>query len=159
MVGRSGKSPTASSIFLAAGMIMGVLNVTPDSFSDGGEFLSTEKAARAADQMAAKARRLSMLAANRRGPAPNPFSAEEELRRVVPVIEKLRAKIDIFISIDTSKAEVAGAAMDAGASIINDVTGGRGDDGNDVAGRKRNAGIHHHAHAGQSADDADRAAL
>src|SRR5205085_5676501 len=55
-------------------------------------------------------------------------SADEELRRVIPVIEKLRAKIDIFISIDTSKAEVASAAIEAGATIVNDVTGGRGDE-------------------------------
>ena len=62
-------------------------------------------------------------------PGAEPVAAEEELRRVIPVIEKLRAKIDAVISIDTSKAQVARAAVQAGASIVNDVTGGRGDAG------------------------------
>src|SRR5437660_12769658 len=74
-------------------------------------------------------------------PGAEPVSAEEELRRVVPVIEELKAKIDIVISIDTSKSEVAKAALGAGASIINDVTGGRGDEKMLPLAAKRNAAL------------------
>jgi dihydropteroate synthase len=121
------------------GMIMGVLNVTPDSFSDGGEYFSVEKAVERGLQIAADGAQIIDVGGESTRPGAEPISAEEELRRVIPVIEKLRAKVDIrstslrfaqekfFISIDTSKAEVAKAALDAGASIVNDVTGGRGD--------------------------------
>jgi dihydropteroate synthase len=109
------------------GMIMGVLNVTPDSFSDGGEYLSVEKAVKRGLQITAEGAQIIDVGGESTRPGAEAISAEEELRRVIPVIEKLRAKVDIFISIDTSKAEVAKAALDAGASLVNDVTGGRGD--------------------------------
>jgi dihydropteroate synthase len=109
------------------GMIMGVLNVTPDSFSDAGEFFSVEKAVERGLQMAAEGALIIDVGGESTRPGAEPVSIEEELRRVVPVIEQLASKLDIFISIDTSKAEVANAALDAGASIVNDVTGGRGD--------------------------------
>src|ERR1017187_5156151 len=99
------------------GMIMGVLNVTPDSFSDGGEFFSTEKAVEHGLQMAADGAQIIDVGGESTRPGAEPTSVDEELRRVIPVIENLRRKIDIFILIDHSKAEVASAALDAGASI------------------------------------------
>src|SRR6516162_3084245 len=110
------------------GLIMGVLNVTPDSFSDGGEFLTADKATERGLQMAAEGAHIIDVGGESTRPGSQPVTAEVELRRVIPVIENLRAKLDVPISIDTSKAEVARAAIQAGASIVNDVTGGRGDD-------------------------------
>jgi dihydropteroate synthase len=109
------------------GMIMGVLNVTPDSFSDGGKFFAAEKAVEHGVKMTVDGAHIIDVGGESTRPGAEAIAAEEELRRVIPVIEKLRAKIDIFISIDTSKAAVARAAIEAGASIVNDVTGGRGD--------------------------------
>jgi dihydropteroate synthase len=109
------------------GMIMGVLNVTPDSFSDGSEFFDLDAAVDRGAQIAAEGADIIDIGGESTRPGAEPVSAEEELQRVIPVIEKLRAKIDIAISIDTSKSEVACAALDAGASIINDVTAGKGD--------------------------------
>jgi dihydropteroate synthase len=109
------------------GMIMGVLNATPDSFSDGGEFLSIDKAIARGLQIAAEGAQIVDVGGESTRPGAEPVSHEEELRRVIPVIEKLRDKIDVPISIDTSKSKVAEAAVAAGACIVNDVTGGRGD--------------------------------
>jgi dihydropteroate synthase len=109
------------------GMIMGVLNVTPDSFSDGGEHFSTEKAVAHALQMVAQGAQIVDLGGESTRPGAEPIAEEEEVNRVLPVIGKLRGQTDVFVSIDTSKAAVARAALDAGASIVNDVTGGRGD--------------------------------
>src|ERR1700757_3953916 len=111
------------------GLIMGVLNVTPDSFSDGGEFLTADKAMERGLQMAAEGAHIIDIGGESTRPGSQPVTVEEELRRVIPVIENLRRKLDAPISIDTSKTEVALAAIQAGASIVNDVTGGRGDDG------------------------------
>src|SRR5947209_2505095 len=110
------------------GMIMGVLNVTPDSFSDGGEFFATDAAIGSGIKMALEGADIIDVGGESTRPGAEPVSVKEELRRVIPVIQGLRAKIDIYISIDTSKSEVADAALDAGASIINDVTAGRGDE-------------------------------
>jgi dihydropteroate synthase len=110
------------------GLIMGVLNVTPDSFSDGGEFFAPEKAIERGLAMAAEGAHIIDVGGESTRPGAEPVSAEEELRRVIPVIEKLQARIDVAISIDTSKSDVARAAIQAGASIVNDVTGGRGDE-------------------------------
>src|SRR5436190_18544624 len=110
------------------GLIMGVLNVTPDSFSDGGEFLTADKATERGLQMAAEGAQIIDVGGESTHPGTEPVPLEEELRRVIPVIENLRRKLDVPISIDTSKAEVARAAIGVGASIVNDVTGGRGDD-------------------------------
>jgi dihydropteroate synthase len=109
------------------GLIMGVLNVTPDSFSDGGKFFAVEKAVEHGLTMAGEGAQIIDVGGESTRPGAEPVAIEEELRRVVPVIKKLRAKIDIVISIDTSKAQVARAAIGAGALIVNDVTGGRGD--------------------------------
>jgi dihydropteroate synthase len=110
------------------GLIMGVLNVTPDSFSDGGEFFTAEKAIERGLVMAAEGAHIIDVGGESTRPGSEAVTAEEQLRRVFPVIENLRAKIDVPISIDTSKADVARAAIEAGASIVNDVTGGRGDE-------------------------------
>jgi dihydropteroate synthase len=109
------------------GLIMGVLNVTPDSFSDGGKFLAVEKAVEHGLTIAGEGAQIVDVGGESTRPGAASVAVDEELRRVVPVIKKLRAKIDIVISIDTSKAQVARAAIGAGASIVNDVTGGRGD--------------------------------
>jgi len=109
------------------GLIMGVLNVTPDSFSDGAKFFTVEKAVEHGLEMAEEGAQIIDVGGESTRPGSERVAAEEEMRRVIHVIEKLRAKIDILISIDTSKAEVAHAAIQAGASIVNDVTGGRGD--------------------------------
>ena len=117
---------------------MGVLNVTPDSFSDGGEHFAPEKAIEHGLRMAAEGADIIDIGGESTRPGAQPVDATEELRRVIPVIEQLRGKIDNMarneesaqrpiISIDTSKAEVACAAIEAGASIVNDVTGGRSD--------------------------------
>ena len=109
------------------GMIMGVLNVTPDSFSDGGEYFSTEKAVEHALEMISDGAHIIDVGGESTRPGSEPIPSEEELNRVVPVIKQLRSRRDVLISIDTSKAEVAAAALEAGANIVNDVTGGRGD--------------------------------
>jgi dihydropteroate synthase len=109
------------------GLIMGVLNVTPDSFSDGGSFFDAENAVEHGLRMAAEGAHIVDIGGESTRPGAEAVTPEEELRRVMPVIEQLRRKSEVIISIDTSKAEVARAAIRAGASIVNDVTGGRGD--------------------------------
>jgi len=111
------------------GLIMGALNVTPDSFSDGGKFLPVERAVEHGLKMAAEGAHIVDVGGESTRPGSEAITAEEELRRVIPVIEQLRAKSEVIISIDTSKAEVARSAIRAGASIVNDVTGGRSDEG------------------------------
>jgi dihydropteroate synthase len=110
------------------GLIMGVLNVTPDSFSDGGKFFDAENAVDHGLRMAAEGAHIVDIGGESTRPAAEAITTEEELRRVIPVIEQLRRNSEVIISIDMSKAEVARAAIRAGASIVNDVTGGRGDE-------------------------------
>ncbi len=107
---------------------MGVLNVTPDSFSDGGNFFDTENAVAHGLRMAAEGAHIVDVGGESTRPGAEAVPTEEELRRVIPVIERLRRKTEVIISIDTSKAEVARATIRAGASIVNDVTGGSGDE-------------------------------
>ena len=123
------------------GMIMGVLNVTPDSFSDGGEFFATDGAIAGGIKMAMEGADIIDVGGESTRPGAEPVSVKEELERVISVIEKLHPKIDIPISIDTSKSEVASAALEAGASIINDVTAGRGDERMLSLAAKRKAAI------------------
>jgi dihydropteroate synthase len=106
---------------------MGVLNVTPDSFSDGGHYLDPDAAAAHALSMEAAGADLIDIGAESTRPMSEGVSVEEELRRINPVFERLRGKLKIPISIDTSKSEVADAAAEMGAEIINDVTGLRAD--------------------------------
>jgi len=108
-------------------LVMGVLNVTPDSFSDGGLFLNADAAVARAVAMEAAGADIVDVGGESTRPGSLGVSAETELGRVLPVIEKLRGKIRIPISVDTSKAEVAEAAAAAGAEIVNDVTALRND--------------------------------
>ena len=110
----------------ARGWIMGVLNVTPDSFSDGGRFFQTPPALAQARKMIAHGANIIDIGGESTRPGSESIDAAEEKRRVIPVIKELAG--EALISIDTSKAEVAAAALDAGAKIVNDVTGGRGDE-------------------------------
>jgi dihydropteroate synthase len=105
--------------------VMGVLNVTPDSFSDGGRFLDAEGAAQHGLAMAAEGADLIDVGGESTRPGAEEIPVEEERDRVVPVVKRLAAELTIPISIDTRKPEVAAAALDAGACIVNDVTGGR----------------------------------
>ncbi len=107
------------------GMIMGVLNVTPDSFSDGGQYIDADRAVAHGLQMIADGADIIDVGGESTRPGADPVSVEEELRRVVPIIEKLRQETSILISVDTMKAEVARAAVAAGADILNDVNGFR----------------------------------
>jgi dihydropteroate synthase len=108
-------------------LIMGVLNITPDSFSDGGEFFATKNAVGQGLRMAAEGAQIIDVGGESTRPGAEPISAEEELARVLPVIAELRERVSALISIDTTKAAVARGALEAGASIINDISGGRAD--------------------------------
>jgi dihydropteroate synthase len=103
-------------------LIMGVLNVTPDSFSDGGEFFSPEKAVEHAEQMIAEGVDIIDVGGESTRPGGEPITPEEERARVVPVIAALAKRSATPISIDTTKSEVARAALDAGAAIVNDIS-------------------------------------
>jgi dihydropteroate synthase len=102
-------------------VVMGVLNVTPDSFSDGGRFLSTDAAVAQGVRMAEEGAALIDVGGESTRPGAHTVSVDEELRRVLPVIERLRARTAAIISIDTSTAEVLRAAVAAGAGLVNDV--------------------------------------
>ena len=107
--------------------LMGVVNVTPDSFSDGGRFLDPEAAIAHGLRLAEEGADLLDVGGESTRPGAEPVGAEEEAARVVPVVEGLRAAGTVPVSIDTSKAQVARAAVAAGASYVNDVTAFRGD--------------------------------
>jgi dihydropteroate synthase len=106
-------------------LVMGVLNVTPDSFSDGGQFLDADAAAERGLAMAAEGADLIDVGGESTRPGADDVPVEDERERVVPVVKRLAAELEIPISIDTRKPEVAAAALDAGACIVNDVAGGR----------------------------------
>lgn len=128
-------------------LVMGVLNVTPDSFSDGGLFLDPGAAASRALQMEKDGADILDIGGESTRPGSKPVPAAEQLRRVLPVLEKLRGKLRIPISIDTSSAEVADAAAEAGAEILNDVTGLHGDPRlAEVARRRKLALVLMHMH-------------
>ncbi len=103
--------------------VMGILNVTPDSFSDGGRFADSRVAIQHGIRLAAEGADFLDVGGESTRPGSNPVSIEEELRRVLPVILGLRGSVDVPISIDTYKSEVALEALQAGASIVNDVSG------------------------------------
>jgi dihydropteroate synthase len=102
--------------------IMGVVNVTPDSFSDGGRFFDRAAAVAQGEKLAGEGAAIIDIGGESTRPFSDPISDEEEIRRVVPVIEKLARRISVPISIDTTKAAVARRAFEAGASLINDVS-------------------------------------
>ncbi|MFA0815465.1 MAG: dihydropteroate synthase [Anaerofustis sp.] len=103
--------------------IMGILNVTPDSFSDGGDFSALDAALAHAKEMIADGADIIDVGGESSRPGYTEVSAEEEMRRVLPIIKKLATETDVLISIDTMKASVAEAALQAGAHILNDVWG------------------------------------
>lgn len=109
-------------------LVMGILNVTPDSFHDGGRYASTEKAVDRALQMEADGADIIDVGGESTRPGADPLPAEEEMRRVLPVIEAVRRRSDIDLSIDTTKADVARDALAAGASVVNDVSALRFDE-------------------------------
>jgi len=108
-------------------LIMGIVNVTPDSFSDGGQFSSTEAAIAHGLQLVAEGADLLDIGGESTRPHAVAVAEEEELRRVVPVVEALARRVPVPISVDTSKAEVARRCLAAGAHIVNDVTALRGE--------------------------------
>ncbi len=107
--------------------IMGILNVTPDSFSDGGNFNTIDRAVQHAEEMVAAGADIIDIGGESTRPGAEKVSLEEEIERVVPIIKAVRAAVDVPISIDTYKAEVAKHAIEAGADIINDVWGAKAD--------------------------------
>ena len=104
--------------------IMGVLNVTPDSFSDGGKFNTIDTAINQALVMGEQGADIIDIGGQSTRPGAKQITLEEELNRVIPVIQCLRKQSDIVISVDTTRSEVAKSAIDAGADIINDISGG-----------------------------------
>ena len=108
-------------------VIMGVLNITPDSFSDGGLYLNTESALRQAEKMVAEGAAIIDVGGESTRPGAQAVTEAEELDRVIPVIEKLHRELGAIISVDTSKAQVISEAAKAGAGLINDVMALRGD--------------------------------
>jgi len=122
-------------------LVMGVLNVTPDSFSDGDKFLTLDKAIAHAEQMTADGADIIDVGGESTRPGGEPVTAEEEIQRVVPIIKELTKRSDKPVSIDTTKSEVARAALDAGASIVNDISGLRFDFYVADAAARANAGL------------------
>jgi len=103
-------------------LVMGVLNVTPDSFSDGGLFLDPRRAVERAREMVEEGADIIDVGGESTRPGGAPVTAAEEIRRVVPVIEALAGTLTVPVSVDTTKAEVARAALAAGAEIVNDIS-------------------------------------
>ncbi|WOV87655.1 dihydropteroate synthase [Sporosarcina oncorhynchi] len=106
-------------------IVMGILNVTPDSFSDGGKYGQIDAALKRAEEMIREGAKIIDIGGESTRPGHAPVSLDEEMQRTAPVIEALSQELDCVISIDTYKAEVAEAALKAGASIINDVWGAK----------------------------------
>jgi dihydropteroate synthase len=106
-------------------LVMGILNVTPDSFSDGGRYLDHEAAVEHGLRMVEEGADLLDVGGESTRPGSDAVSVEDELARVLPVVKRLAAEVGVPISIDTRKADVAAPALDAGASIVNDVSAGR----------------------------------
>jgi dihydropteroate synthase len=103
-------------------LIMGILNVTPDSFSDGGQFFDLNSALFHAERMIAEGADIIDIGGESTRPGGEPVSADEEIKRVVPVIQGLAKRFETPLSVDTTKSEVARAALDAGAAIVNDIS-------------------------------------
>ncbi|MGI8555288.1 MAG: dihydropteroate synthase [Pyrinomonadaceae bacterium] len=122
-------------------LVMAILNVTPDSFSDGGKFFALDEALKQAEKFAAEGADIIDIGGESTRPKSVRVSAEEEIRRVVPVIEAVAKRFDIPVSIDTSKAQVAEKAVDAGAEIINDISGLRFDEQIAEAAAKYKTGL------------------
>jgi dihydropteroate synthase len=114
--------------FSRSAKIMGILNVTPDSFSDGGQFFSLEAAVSHARELITEGAEIIDVGGESTRPGADPVSLKEELRRIIPVIERIRSEFpSVLISVDTYKATTAEKAIRAGADIINDITALRGE--------------------------------
>lgn len=109
-------------------IVMGILNVTPDSFSDGGKFNEIEKAVARAKEMVEQGADIIDIGGESTRPGHAPLSLEEELERVIPFVRAIAENVKVPISVDTYKAEVAKQAIEAGAHIINDIWGAKADD-------------------------------
>jgi len=110
-------------------LLMGVLNVTPDSFSDGGKYLKTDRAVKRALEMVDEGADIIDIGGESTGPGSPNVSADDELERVIPVFEKLRGETDAILSVDTYKSTVALHALKVGADMVNDVSALRADEG------------------------------
>lgn len=108
-------------------LVMGVLNVTPDSFSDGGRYLDPEAAVKHALEMADEGADILDIGAESSRPGAQPVPEAEELRRLIPVVREVCRQVAVPVSVDTTKSAVARAALDAGAAIVNDISAGRAD--------------------------------
>ena len=108
--------------------ICGIINVTPDSFSDGGKFFAVEEALKQARKLIAEGATILDIGGESTRPGSSYVEIEEEIQRVVPVIQAIRQESDVLISVDTWKSQVAEAALRAGANIVNDITGLMGDE-------------------------------
>ena len=115
--------PTRTLVRKDLPLLMGILNVTPDSFSDGGMFAAADAAVEHAMELQQAGADILDIGGESTRPGADPVSLEEELRRTIPVIQRLAGTLQIPISIDTTKAEVARQALDAGAEIVNDISG------------------------------------
>jgi len=122
-------------------LVMAILNITPDSFSDGGKFFSIDEALKQAEQLIEEGADILDIGGESTRPTSARVSIEEETRRVVPIIEAISKRFDIPISVDTSKAEVAQKAVEAGAEIINDISGLRFDERLAEVAAKTNSGL------------------
>ena len=128
-------------IDLSRPIVMAILNVTPDSFSDGGRFADPDAALRQAETFVTEGADILDIGGESTRPGSTRVSAEDEISRVVPVIEAVSKRFDAPISIDTSKSEVARAALDAGAEIVNDISGLRFDQRIATVAAERRAGL------------------
>jgi len=122
-------------------LVMAILNVTPDSFSDGGNFISIENALKQAEQLIEEGADILDIGGESTRPKSARVSTGEEIRRVVPVVEAIAKRFNIPISVDTSKAAVAEKAVEAGAEIINDISGLRFDEQIAEVAARTNAGL------------------
>lgn len=122
-------------------LVMAILNVTPDSFSDGGNYFSIDESLRQTDKLIKEGADIIDIGGESTRPKSERVEIEEEIRRVVPVVEKISKRFDVPISIDTSKSEVAESAIRAGAEIINDVSGLRFDENIGKVAAKKKVGL------------------
>jgi dihydropteroate synthase len=122
-------------------LVMGIVNVTPDSFSDGGRFLDTDAAVTQALRLAEQGADILDIGGESTRPGAQSVPLEEELPRVLPVLRGLAAKTSVLLSVDTSKAEVARQALEAGAHIVNDITALQGDPAMSEVARTFQAGV------------------
>jgi len=114
-------------VFPRRPVVMGIVNVTPDSFSDGGRFLDADQAVDQAERLVAEGAEIVDVGGESTRPGSAPVPEDEELRRVLPVVRRLAGRIAVPVSVDTRKPAVARAALDSGASIVNDVGASRSD--------------------------------